>query len=97
IVSFINQTYAPATTLNIQSLDLLVKKAELQPRAVPPSPILLQRQQELTALLPDWKNAEQSSIFAENFFFDYQVDSLRKEAKSVFQAAGKILRSSPII
>ena len=97
IVSFINQTYAPATTLNIQSLDLLVKKAALQPRTIPPSPILLQRQQELTVLLPDWKNAEQSPILAENFFFDYQVDSLRKEAKTLFQSAGRILRSSPVI
>jgi CubicO group peptidase (beta-lactamase class C family) len=97
IVSFINQTYAPATSLNIQSLDLLVKEADLKPRTIPPSPILLQRQQELTALLPDWKNAEQAPIFAENFFFDYQIDSLRKEAKTLFQAAGKILRSSPII
>ena len=97
IVSFINQTYAPATSLNIQSLDLLVKEADLKPRTIPPSPILLQRQQELTALLPDWKNAEQAPFFAENFFFDYQIDSLRKEAKTLFQAAGKILRSSPII
>jgi hypothetical protein len=97
IVSFINQTYAPASSLNIQSLDLLVKETDLKPRTIPPSPILLQRQQELTALLPDWKNAEQAPIFAENFFFDYQVDSLRKEAKTLFQAAGKILRSSPII
>ena len=97
IVSFINQTYAPASSLNIQSLDLLVKEADLKPRTIPPSPILLQRQQELTDLLPDWKNAEQAPIFAENFFFDYQVDSLRKEAKTVFMAAGKILRSSPII
>lgn len=97
IVSFINQTYAPATSLNIQSLDLIVKAADLKPRTIPPSPILLQRQEELTALLPDWKNAEQAPIFAENFFFDYQIDSLRKEAKAVFQAAGKIQRSSPVI
>ncbi len=97
IVSFINQTYAPATSLNTQALDKLIKGAGLTPRPIPPTPILLQRQNELTAFLPHWKGAEKSPIFAENFFSDYQIDTLKKQAAELFKAAGKIIRVSEIV
>ncbi|WP_290792301.1 serine hydrolase domain-containing protein [Flavihumibacter sp. UBA7668] len=93
IVSFINQTYAPASRLNTEAIDLLIKKTGLQPRNIQPSPILIQRQKELTAFLPDWKNAEKSESFAENFFLDYLIDSLRKESAELFRKAGKIIRT----
>jgi hypothetical protein len=44
------------------------------------------------ALLPSWDGAEQSGIFAMNFWLDYFVDSLRVEAKTIFARAGKIVR-----
>ena len=49
------------------------------------------------ALLPDWKDAPASGIFSENFFADYLIDSLRKEAKGLFTQAGKIVRVEEII
>ena len=36
-------------------------------------------------------NPEQSGIFAENFFPDYPIDSLRKSARELFARSGKIL------
>jgi hypothetical protein len=42
-------------------------------------------------VLPEWNNAEQSGIFAENFFPDYPIDSLKKEARELFTKAGKII------
>ncbi len=92
IVSFINQTYAPASSLNQQALDLLLRKTGIRPRAVPASAILVQRQKELTAFLPAWSNAEKSASFAENFFLDFLIDSLRKESALLFQQAGNITR-----
>jgi hypothetical protein len=47
--------------------------------------------------LPDWKNAEASGIFAQNFFMDYFTDSLRKEASAIFNKAGKIVRINEFI
>ena len=75
-------------------LDTLVTLARLKPRSPAISPILQQRQKELVALLPDWNNARTSDIFAVNFWQDYFVDSLRKEATTLFARAGKIIRVS---
>ena len=55
------------------------------------APILDKRKNDLLKILPDWKNAEKSGVFAENFFPDYPIDSLRKEANELFKRAGKII------
>ncbi|HQY12947.1 MAG TPA: hypothetical protein PK133_12070, partial [Ferruginibacter sp.] len=68
-----------------------IKMAGLQPRQLPPSKILEQRKNELMKILPGWDKAEQSGIFAENFFPDYPIDSLKKEARGLFTKAGKII------
>jgi hypothetical protein len=48
-------------------------------------------------LLPNWNNAEKSGIFAENFFPDYPIDSLKKQASNIFANAGKILRVNDMV
>ncbi|MDQ3278882.1 MAG: beta-lactamase family protein [Bacteroidota bacterium] len=90
VVCFSNVTYAPTTGINTQVLDTLVALAQLSPRQVQPSSILQTRKEQLVKLLPHWQGAEASGIFAENFFLDYFTDSLRKEAKGLFEQAGKI-------
>lgn len=96
-ISFANRTYAPASALNTQILDSLVATAHLKPKPLPVSAILKQRQQELIAILPHWKNAEASGIFAENFFLDYFPGPLQKEAEGIYGKAGKILKINEII
>lgn len=91
IVSFANRTYAPMGFVNLKVLDTIIKMAQLQPRQLPPSKILEQRKNELMKILPDWNKAEQSGIFAENFFPDYPIDSLKKEARDLYAKAGKII------
>jgi CubicO group peptidase (beta-lactamase class C family) len=97
IVSFANLTYAGAGTINLQVLDTLIALAQLQPRQLPPSPVLQQRRDELMKILPDWNNAASSGIFAENFFMDYPLDSLKKEATSIFSDAGKVLKVGDVV
>ncbi len=97
IVSFSSLTYAATVALNQQLVDTLIAIADLQPRRLPPSDILEKRKKELVALLPDWKNAEQSGIFSENFFADYFVDSLRKYARILFAKAGPIIKVSDMM
>lgn len=91
IISFGNVTYSPNSGINTQVLDTIVALAHLNPRAIPASAILEERKNQLVKLLPDWKDAPATGIFAENFFLDYFPDSLRREAQSIFANAGRIL------
>jgi CubicO group peptidase (beta-lactamase class C family) len=91
VVAFGNRTYAPMGPVNLRVLDTLIKIAGLQPRQPATSKILEQRKAALLKLLPDWNNAQQGGIFAENFFADYPVDSLRKQARDLYSKAGKII------
>jgi CubicO group peptidase (beta-lactamase class C family) len=97
VISFSNLTYASAGFINVQVLDTLVALAGLRPRQLPPSSILNQRKDQLVSLLPDWNIAKASGIFAQNFFLDYSVDSLRKEASTLFTRAGPINRIYDLI
>ncbi|HUQ97173.1 MAG TPA: serine hydrolase domain-containing protein [Chitinophagaceae bacterium] len=96
VVSFSNLTYGGTGGINQRVLDTLLTLAALKPRALPPAPILQQRKEELVNLLPTWNGAEQSGIFAENFFKDYIMDSLRNEATTLFRNAGTILQVSDV-
>ncbi len=97
VVAFANRTYAPMGRVNLRALDTLIKIAGLQPRQILPSKILEQRKNELLKILPDWNKAEQSGIFAENFFPDYPIDSLKKQAKDLYSKAGKIISVKAMI
>jgi CubicO group peptidase (beta-lactamase class C family) len=91
IISFANRTYAPMGFVNLEILDTIIRLAQLEPMQLPPSRILEQRKKELVKLLPDWNKAEQSGIFAENFFPDYPMDTLKKYARDLYAKAGKII------
>jgi CubicO group peptidase (beta-lactamase class C family) len=91
VVAFANRTYAPMGPINMQVLDTIIKIAGLQPMQLPPSKILEQRKNDLVKILPDWDNAQQSGIFAENFFPDYPIDTLKKYARDLYAKAGKII------
>ena len=97
VLAFANRTYAPMGYINLRVLDTIIKIAELQPRQLPASAILEKRKNELVQLLPQWNNAESSGIFAENFFPDYPIDSLKKSAAELFAKAGKITRIKEMI
>jgi len=92
VISCGNLTYANASAINMRVLDTLVRLARLRPRAVPVTTILEERKKELIALLPHWGGAKGTGIFAVNFFEDYFVDVLRKEAEAVFERMGKMVK-----
>ena len=97
IVSFANRTYAPMGFVNLKILDTIIEIAGLKPMQLPSSKILEQRKNELVKLLPGWNNAQQSGIFAENFFPDYPIDTLQKYAKELYTKAGNILSIKPVV
>ena len=69
----------------------------MRARKVSVSQVLEQRKNELIKLLPNWNNAQSSGIFAINFFDDYFIDSLKKDAATVFASAGKISGVKPFV
>ena len=97
IISFGNHTYAPATRANTEVLDTLIRLASLKPDLKPVTAILQQRKEELIKFLPEWKNAEKSGIFAENFFEDNLMDELKKNTQTLFEKAGRIKSVGPLI
>ncbi|MBN8824870.1 MULTISPECIES: serine hydrolase [unclassified Spirosoma] len=97
VISYANLTYAGMGSVNTAVLDTLVAIGKLQPRQLPVSPILAQRKAELIKLLPDWTGAEQSGIFAENFFPDKSVAIRRKVVQDLYAKAGKIQRVGELI
>jgi CubicO group peptidase (beta-lactamase class C family) len=97
VIFFANATYASAGTANIMVMDTLIRMAQLKPRLIVPSDILIQRKNELINLLPDFTNAKNSGIFAENFFLDYFTDVLKKEANAIFDKAGKIKKTNELV
>lgn len=97
VVAFCNLTYAGPSQLNNYIVDTIIAMLGLKPYPVKTSAILEQRKEQLVKLLPHWNNAESSGIFAENFFSDYFIDSLRKDARSLFSKAGKIISTGKMI
>ena len=97
LVCFANLTYAPTSAINVAVMDTLFALADPQARALPVSAILKQRKQELLQILPDWQDAETSGLFAENFFLDTPLDTLKKETANAFEQAGNIIKVHDLV
>lgn len=97
IVVFANFTYAPLGSILQKALDSIIVKADLSPRQLPASAILEKRKAQIVALLPDWKNAKETGIFADNFFDDYFLSQLKMDANDAFEKAGKIESVSEVV
>ncbi|GAB2563332.1 serine hydrolase domain-containing protein [Spirosoma aerophilum] len=97
VIAYGNVTYASLGSVNSAVLDTLVAMAKLRPRQLPVSSILAQRKAELLKLLPNWTNAEQSGIFAENFFPDKSVATRRKTVQDLYAKVGTIKRVGELI
>jgi CubicO group peptidase (beta-lactamase class C family) len=97
IVIFSNKTYHSFSNVTMPILDSLITLTGLKPKAPAPSKILEQRKHELMQMLPNWKAASASPIFAENFFPDNPIDKLRAKSEALFAKAGTIKTVSPVV
>lgn len=97
IILFANRTYAPTAAANAQALQLLLRKADLQPRKLPASAILTKRQQQVAQLIQTWDEKLGNEILAENFYPDRDRDHRREEAQKLLKEAGKILHTGDLI
>ncbi|CAG5069221.1 Protein flp [Dyadobacter sp. CECT 9623] len=94
IIAHANRTYAGLSSVNTAVLDTIIKLAGLKPLPLPVSAILKQRKDQITKLLPEWKNAEQSGIFAENFFPDHSLPHRKKALDVLLAKVGAIKETS---
>ena len=92
VISFANLTYANMGQVNQAVIDTVLSMSQLSMRQLPVSPILAQRKAELIKLMPDLAGAEQSGIFAENFFPDKSVATRRAVLDGLYAKVGKISR-----
>ena len=90
VLAFDNLTYAGTAAVNMAVLDTIIALAKLEPRALPVSPILERRKNELVKLFPDWAHAETTGLFAENFFADIDVNVRRKRTQELYAAIGPV-------
>jgi CubicO group peptidase (beta-lactamase class C family) len=89
VILFANVTYAPTSGINNAVLDTIVQLAKLKPRVISISPILQKRKLQLVSMLPNFST--NAYIFAENFFEDYPIETLKKEAAAILKEAGEII------
>lgn len=97
VVMFANLTYASTAGINAQVLDTLVRAGGLKPRTIPASDILLDAQKRLLEIIPSWDKAEKSGLFADNFFDDYPIESLKAQYRKMFESVGKIKQVGDMI
>jgi CubicO group peptidase (beta-lactamase class C family) len=96
VISFSNHTYGAPGLPNAIVLDTLIQLSGLKKRELNASEILVQRRDEIVALLPDWKDGEQSKIFAENFWMDLDIAHRRSDTQALFKDAGPIKSVKPL-
>jgi CubicO group peptidase (beta-lactamase class C family) len=97
IIAHANRTYAGMATINTAVLDTVIALAGLKPLPLAVSNVLKQRKEQLVKLLPGWQHAEQSGIFAENFFPDRSVSHRRKELDALLAKSGTITGSTEMV
>jgi CubicO group peptidase (beta-lactamase class C family) len=95
VILFANVTYAPTSKINLIVLDTLIQLAQLKPRPILVSTILIERQKQLVNIITNWNTP--MPIFAENFFEDYPIEDLKKSAEVIFKKVGNIIKVNTMI
>ena len=93
IVALGNLTYTSWTNPAEQALQILARTGALEPRVPQPSPVLVERREQVTRLVTRWDNALADSIAAMNLFLDESKDRRRAVIERVRAAAGDQCRS----
>lgn len=89
VMAFGNLTYTgPLPYKEIEKL--LFDSVGLEPRQLPASDILVERQQQVAQLIQSWDPDLEAKILAENFFLDKSRDHRKSDIQSVFDAAGVV-------
>jgi CubicO group peptidase (beta-lactamase class C family) len=95
IMAFCNLTYtSPYPVTKIK--ELLFKTIGLQPRELPVSAILAERQEQVAQLIQTWDKDLEAEILAENFYLDKSREHRFSEIQHVLAKAGTVLSMDEI-
>lgn len=89
LMAFGNLTYTSPWPL-AEIRKLLFETVDLQPRQLPVSDILVERQEQIAQLIQTWDTDLEAKILAENFYLDESRDHRMAEVKEVLDKAGVI-------
>ncbi|WP_167618066.1 serine hydrolase domain-containing protein [Maribellus sediminis] len=89
IMAFCNLTYTSPWSL-AEISKLLFETADLQPRKLPVSDILLERKEQLTQLIQNWEPELEEKILAENFYLDQSREKRMATVKQIPKKVGII-------
>ena len=89
IMAFCNLTYTEAYPRK-KIGELLFETMGLQPRQLPVSDILMQRQKQIMELIQNWNPELEGTILAENFYMDQSREIRVSEIQEIFRKAGAI-------
>jgi len=91
VMAFGNLTYTgPLPYKEIEKL--LFDSVGLEPRQLPASDILVERQQQVAQLIQSWDPDLEAKILADNFFLDKSRDHRKSQIKEVLDKAGSYRR-----
>ncbi|MHB1225394.1 MAG: serine hydrolase domain-containing protein, partial [Gemmatimonadaceae bacterium] len=98
IIALGNLTYTPWGGVTERTLELLAGTGALQPRVVRPSPVLVERREQVTRLVAGWDDALADSIAAMNLFLDQSSDRRRAAIERLrLDAGGDCRAEGPMI
>ena len=89
LMAFGNLTYTTPWPFN-KIAKLLFEKGQLQPRTLPVSKILNDRQAQVTELIQEWDEELGSKLLAENFYLDKSREHRMDSWASIWEQAGSI-------
>ncbi len=96
VMAFGNRTYTGPLPYD-KIMKLLFEKLDLQPRKLPPSDILLERQKQVAQLIEHWDNPDlEEKILAENFYLDRSRERRMQEIQEILNKAGGIQKTDEI-
>lgn len=95
VMAFGNLTYT--SPLPLQKAEaILFDSIGLEPRELPVSDILRQRQEQIVQMMQTWDSELESAILAENFYLDKSREHRMAEIKDILAKAGKIQQAEPM-
>ncbi len=89
IMAFCNLTYTAAMPFR-ESLRLLLESTGIQPRQLPVSDKLVERQEQVASLIQTWDTTLEAEILAENFYLDKSREHRISEINEILDKAGSI-------
>lgn len=96
VVALANVTYANVHAACREALDLLLDRAEMPARAVPPAPALRQAQEGVNRLLAGWDDTVADELFADNFFLDLDRAHWQQRLEDLRARHGKLRTAEAI-